>query len=425
MALGGFWWWSADATSAGYGLRGHPPLYGIVAPRWGSGAVLALLLGSGCALLAARAPRGPRGLVVLVPAALLASAAVNSIRGLGDAARSLQPSTRFPDYGLDAGVLDSVGAHAWLRDFPDLYAQLRSPHTRSHPPGALLLYETLRDLPGGVVTGAVVMAVLTVLMAVPAYVLVSSLVGPRAAFGGAALVAFSPAVLTFALTSLDGVFATVLASCAAVLAVSAQRGSWLGALAGGFALGLSTFLTYAGAFVAIALGLYVLMTLRGPSLVRWVTAATGGALGAVLLLRLVGFDLLACYAAVDKDLETTRRVGYWVLGTPAVYLMALGVPLAALALLRLGARRPPLLPLALLAPMLVFALLPASITGLVPGEIERTWMFTMPVTAVLGADRLHSWEEGSGPWRGRLLAALLLIAVTQAVLVNGQYDTYW
>jgi hypothetical protein len=82
------------------------------------------------------------------------------------------------------------------------------------------------------------------------------------------------------------------------------------------------------------------------------------------------------------------------------------------------------LPLTLVVIMLVWVNLPPSVTGLRPGETERTWAFLYPMLAAAAAAVVTRWLDRASPARrGTAIATLVVIGVAQTVLIQSLWDT--
>jgi hypothetical protein len=118
---------------------------------------------------------------------------------------------------------------------------------------------------------------------------------------------------------------------------------------------------------------------------------------------------------------------YWAFATPAAWLMWAGLPVAALGivgLVRLATGQPRhVFPLALVVIMVVWAALPANITTLRPGEVERTWAFLYPVVAATAGPVVDRWtRDARGPWSGVIVAGLVVISLAQTVFLQSLWD---
>jgi hypothetical protein len=429
-----FWVWSLDqiANSEGNGgLLRKPPIYGGWEPTWTNAAVVALaavvvVAAAAHWLVTARLPAAVfLALTTLTGTAV--SFAVNAVRGEPSAMlQVLCRTTACGDYGRDAVVLRSAGVYDFVHRFPTVYRTgMVSVENRTHPPGALVVWDLITQAFGRGYAAATAMAIVSIGgLSGAAWLMGRVAFGEPAGRRAALLVALAPAPLWFAFTTMDGVYATFLAGGGALLVVAAYtRREWI-ALCGGEALGLTSFMTYAAVLVAFACVPAVVFTMRKvvPAL-RTLAAATAGGLLALAMLRVgVGYDLFACNATVSRIRLQPRPMRYWVFGTPVVFLIAVGAASGGLAIVGMFTRHPPMT-IVLLLGMLVFADLPRRITGLYPGEIERTWLFVQPFIAVAAGAALADWEAASR--FARRVGAALVVASGGAIAVVVQlfYDT--
>ena len=124
------------------------------------------------------------------------------------------------------------------------------------------------------------------------------------------------------------------------------------------------------------------------------------------------------------DLPSRRLFWYWIVGSPAAWLAFAGIPMAGLMLHELRARAPRYL-LAMLAPLVVFYLLPSSVTGVILGEWERTLLFVYPLAAVAAGATFVRWEDERGA-RGRVvLTGLMATTAAQTILFESIYGMFW
>ena len=429
-----FWWWSRDQPWIG--LRGQgwftaPPVYGTLEPAWSAQGWLALGACAAFALLAWVLVHPSVGsavfLAVAVPGATAFAFAVNLVRGDAELMlRALAASPyALPDYHSDSPTLRRVGVRAYVTDYADVYwAQMLSVQNRTHPPGALVVHTWLADTFGGRFGTAVVIAGVGMTSLVAAWLLGRLTGGERAGRLSALLVVVAPSLLLYSFTAMDALFAGVLSMCGAVLLLAVHRRSHrLAALAGAL-LGLASFLTYAAVLVALAgavAGLVVVRDLRrGAGLL--LAAGAGGVLSLAALRVGVGFDLLASNAMVVRDAYQPRPAGYWAAGAPVAYLLCAGVFLAGLGLVGVARHRPPMT-LALLGVLVAFALAPKTVTGLYPGEVERTWLFSLPFLAAAAGRAWADWEQASQRVRRFGVPVVVGLGGAYAVLLQALYDT--
>jgi hypothetical protein len=108
-----------------------------------------------------------------------------------------------------------------------------------------------------------------------------------------------------------------------------------------------------------------------------------------------------------------------VLGNPAVWLTFAGLPIAAFALRELVVERPLWL-IAFLIPLLA-----GDLTKIFPGETERIGQFATPFIAAAAGTALARWEAASGRRRPGVLAALVVFAAAQAIVLEALFWTVW
>ena len=387
------------------------PLYSDFSPRVSPAALPAIALVAVAVLLVSVAPRLRAWQVVAGSGALLYAfaAAVNVARGTLLLAEPWRGS--MADYPNDVPLVRAIGLHRFVTEFPRWVPQLRVIHSTTHPPGPLVGLTALDDaLHGHVFVQAAVLAALGALVVVPMWFLVRTVAGEPVARLALPLFAVTPSVAHFTFTSVDAVLATALVTCAALVAAAVERDDpRLGAVAG-LACAGALFLTYAVVFVAVFGVLYGAR--KSP---RVLGAAAGAGLAGIALLRVAaGWDLVASYRAVPLPVRPHRRYAYWLAGTTAGFLTGAGVVTAAVAVkpaIRMRAAR------ALLVPLVLFSLLPPSVSRLLPGEAERTWLFALPLLVAAAAARYRDDP--------RALRLLVVAAGVQAVVLQWLVYDYW
>jgi hypothetical protein len=416
-----------------FGFFPQPPLYGRWAPTFdlvdpltwsaiGAGLVLAAV---GWWFTTSERIPTALGLAMVVGAGVATAAGVAVVRGdwtdlITGISTGPVPST----YAVDLPLVCEYGTRGFAEQHPDLVERFTSYSSKTHPPGYLLLLFGLFKVFGAdhALRITVVLAVLAMLAAVASYAIGRVLGGERAGRVAAVLCAAAPGPLLLAFTVADAVYATLLASGAALMMVAIHRRSAAWAAAAGAALGVTTLFTYASAFVVLAAVVAVVVQTRSVrDSARLLGAAAGAGLLCLVLGRLVlGIDVWASFQASpgsggDYD-------PYWILGSQAAWLLFAGLPVAALGLAGLFRRSPrgayAVLPLALVAFMFVWAALPADLTDLRPGEVERTWAFLYPLLAGTAGPIVDRWSAAAGRWRGAIVAGLVVVSVAQAILLQ-------
>lgn len=360
--------------------------------RWGPDAGPALIAAGAAALGARRAPvlaariRWRRLVWLAAGAAAAWSVALALIDGPGALTATLQ--TRF-DYLAALPLVGSPGT--FVDRFPEDIGRFFG-HVRTHPPGMVLLFWALRSVGLGGAGWAAAIVVAAGVAAVPAVLVgVREICDEDTARRAAPFLVFAPWTLWITTTA-DGLFAGVSAWAAAltILATGRRgRAADAAAVAGGIALGLAAFLSYATVLVA-AVGGVAIVARRRIRVAVLVSAGVALVVAAFAAYGLWWTDALRASLAYHVSGAAGARpyVYFAVLGNPAAFAIALG-PAVAVALCRLKDGRLWLPVGAALAAAVV-----ADLTGLSLGEVERLWLpFAVWVTAATA-----SLREGAGAW---------------------------
>lgn len=408
------------------------PIYGLFRPSftsWGLIAiVLAFVAATAAYALTRREQTRPVVLLLFACVFLLSFAASIAIIG-GDPRRFVDPLLRLKgaaDYSADIPLMRHLGIRGFMSAYPHLFGQLKSVHSTTHPPGAVVFLSYLQRIwPHHLIPRALVMAAISSLVLVPTYFLARTLASARAAVFAVLLLAAAPAPALFTFLSMDAVYATLLTTAAAILVAGLARGGRAPvAFAGGLVLGLVAVMTYAVSFIASFAVIWALLIKRPrKEAVRLLLFALAGGLLAILLLKVVlDFNLIASYRASLQHIPKVplRSYPYWIFGNPAVWLTFAGIPIAALSILELVERRPPYL-LALFIPLLIADLA----KGVFPGETERIGQFAYPFIATAAGAALVRIEASSARWEPALIAALVLVTAFQAITLQSLFYTYW
>ncbi len=303
------------------------------------------------------------------------------------------------------------GARFFLDTFAEIGTSLPV-HAVGHPPGLLLLLHWLG------IDSARGMAALTIgagALSIPlSYLLARALLDERRGRAATLLYVFAPSALLYGATSADALYATVALAAAIPLAMATRTGERRPALVlGAAALAVASFLSYAN----LAIGAWsALVAQRRAGLRRAAlfAAACGGALVAfyALLHLATGYDPVGAFQAAEsvyrEGIASRRPYAFWVFGSPAAFLGALGLPIAWFALRSAGAGWAPAVALA--AVVVIAALL-----GFTKAETERIYQFLVPIACVAAAASLP----------GRLLPAALAVLAAQALAVELLVYTVW
>ena len=272
------------------------------------------------------------------------------------------------------------------RFFLDTFAQIGTSlpvHAIGHPPGLLVTMHWLG------IDSAPGLAALTIgagALSIPvAYLLARVLLDERRARLATLLYVFAPSAMLYGATSADALYATVALVAAVPLACAARRlGRARWRLTGGAsALALAGFFSYSN----LALGAWaVLLAWQQAGLRRAVQVAAACGLAVLafyaILFLATGYDPIGVVRAAEsvyrEGIASRRPYAFWVFGSPTAFLVALGIPIAWLALRAAAAGDASAR--ALLAVVAIAALL-----GFTKAETERIYLFLVPLACVAAA----------------------------------------
>ena len=280
-------------------------------------------------------------------------------------------------------------------------------HPSGHPPGLLVTLDALR------IDSATGLAALTIgvgVLAVPLlYVLARRLLGDARARMAGILFVFSPAALLYSVTSADALYATLGIAAAAALMARRPFARALGALS----LAVASFFSFA----LLAIGAWaVVLTERRSGLRAAVplAAASAAALAGFYLLlhAATGFDPVAALRAMHDryyyGIGGRRPYLFWLFGSPAAFLVALGIPIAWQAARSLARGEATAIALAVI-------ITASSVLGYTKAETERIWLFMVPLACLSAAQSQSA---------GRLRLVLVLLGL-QALAVELLFNTIW
>jgi methylthioxylose transferase len=391
---------------------GLPPFFLWVHPRVSAWLAPAIVVVAGSLVAAGRLMGAERHRFMLGSAvlALTARLAVNMIRfGPPEWARPFISVERRQEYPT---AIRPYGAHplAFVGRFAHLVPHL-AVHPAGHPPGPTLIAITLARIG---LAGPWPLALLLIgvgSLAAPLTYLAARELGcaQRDARVAALVWTFAPASMIESVTSMDAVFCT-LGIGTIVLLVRGRR------VIAGVAVWACSFMSYSLAAAPV----WALMVIAGRRSFRdalgLAVACAVAVVGIDVALHVwLGFDPIAAFQATQRrylhgpgTLATRRPIAFWIFGDLAAFLAGLGLPLVIAFGRALVDRR--LEALALLAISVA-----GAASGYSKGEVERIWLFMVPLAAIATACIV-------GRWPLRFVLALL---AAQAVAVECVFATVW
>jgi methylthioxylose transferase len=392
------------------------PFYLFWDPRWPSGSglvALAVALAAAVGVVALFRSQARPGVRVAASAGLLLVLALAVAALDGGSAAWRAPLAFTGEYPQGVGQVGDIPS--FLREFPQRLASLPS-HASGHPAGAMVLYALLGRAWEGLDGAALLTVAIGCLGVLPVWGLARDELGEEGRRWALALWVLAPMTVLYTATSADAVFAVALAGAALAAHRGLVRRSWAWTLGGGALLWVGSMLTYAAALLLVFLLVRAAGRLRSEPgwVLGWAAATAATVLGLAGLLWLAtGYDPVAAVRATHAIYQAApgsagRPYLPWLVGDPIAFGGMLGIPLfaalvaAAVAVVRAGAWTG--FDAAVLA-----CLLAASSWGFSRGEVERIFLFLVPVALVPVVRQLWAWQA-------RLPAvAMLLFAQTLAV----------
>jgi hypothetical protein len=301
--------------------------------------------------------------------------------------------------------LPALGALHWgPRFFLDRFAETVPAlpvHAAGHPPGLLLtLYALGISSPGGMAALCIGVGALSVPLT---YGLGRALLDEPRARVAALLLACAPGALIFGATSADTVYLTLGLLAAWPLIVP----SWPWRAVGAAALAVASL--FAWSLLAVGAWAAIVVWRRDGIRPAVALCALCGAALAVFYAALhgfTGFDPIGTLRATEDvyraGIASLRPYWYWLLGSPAAFLLVLGVPILWYALRR-----------STLAAAIFAVLAIAAALGFTKAETERIWLFFAPFVCLAAA---------ASPLPLRPVLAALAV---QALAYELVFDTVW
>jgi 4-amino-4-deoxy-L-arabinose transferase-like glycosyltransferase len=366
------------------------------------------------------------------------------------------------------GAIDRVhGVGDFLRDYPQ-QARTMPMHAQVHPPGAILFVWAMCNVFGGGPWAAAAGIIVFSSLAVPVvYRWAERLGGPGVARRAAAIFVLTPSIVLFTATSMDGPFAVLLIATMWLFWESLEhlpiRLGLLAGLAGAAAAVMTYSVTVALLFCGIATCArwFAAPQTRRSTLVAAVSALVGfNGLHLVFWLT-TGYDPVQMFLAAITNSnhimsgtrhESPARYVHIAVANLVVFFVAAGLPCAAIwwptmlrsirswlaplqdsrtfeaatpnsswpcvAYRHRSASRPEMFLVTSFLTLFIAASVPVYVL-----EVERVWMFLVPLVVIPVASRLFEQERGTGKINDSMAVAILLGA--QTILTEVLLTTYW
>ena len=337
------------------------------------------------------------------------------------------------EYFSDVPAVRGVGPflHGYVQN---LYHY--SIHTRTHPPGAvLILYFVARALGPGIEAAAWSAVFITATAVAPFYLLARRLAGPQTAWTALALYAAVPSLVLFGATSMDGVFLVAMLWSMYFLHRAIEQPGMVNSVLAGIVLAASLMLSYVTVCVGVMMLLYAVLKLAesreriGHLIASLAVCAMVIVLCLAAVYRLTGFNYLAClqasrfydhYAMRTTHMSFSRYLDISFSNLIA-FLIGVGFPVLVLwwkqSIRSANARTPAdRFNVAGVASVLIF-----SFAGLFTHETERIWLFFVPVGLLAAA----AWIGRSAAMARRLLEWAMALTFLQTWLMQLLLFTIW
>ncbi len=293
----------------------------------------------------------------------------------------------------------------FLRHFAHLVPNLPT-HSAGHPPGPSLIAILLNDAGLGGPWPLAVLVIAVGTLAVPLTYLLGGALGLEdgAARLAALMAALAPAAVIESVTSMDAVFATLAVG---TLVVILRGRYWLG----GALVWLCSFMSYALAAVPMWAVLVIWRQRSLREAVRMTVRVAAVTIALTLVARYAfGYNLIGAFQATNHRYlygpgsdAMHRPESFWLFGDIAAFLFGLGVPVVLGLGVALVRRSPE-------AWALAAVVLLAAAGGYTKGEVERIWLFLIPLAALAAAPCLPRFRAAIAVGAGILLVQAVMIA---------------
>ena len=327
----------------------------------------------------------------------------------------------------------------FMAEYPRRLAEMPM-HAQTHPPGAvLILWLVDRTLGPGPLTAAW-FTILFSGLSIPAVFLLARRVTPESRLATVFYI-LAPNVILFTATSMEAVFAVPLIWSYCCFWQARFRRPLLWGAACGLCAAAAGLMTFSMAVLPLW-GLLVWLLTAWLDRPRWknttlalVMSATVFVWFYVLLQWTTGYNILTMLNAAignhQQIMAGMNHHSWWQhgnlsLANLAVFLFSVGLPICLLwgrSLWQAGAVRHHQPDFAVFAWSGGLCLLLLAAAPLYTLEVERIWIFLVPLLAIPAAHTLQGWENSASTCR-TLQSAFILLAM-QTLLTEMLLTTYW
>lgn len=309
-------------------------------------------------------------------------------------------------------------------------------HTRTHPPGAvILLYLIGRSIAPGIAVAAWCAIIITATAIIPFYLLSRRLAGRRVAILAVGLYALAPSLVIFGATSMDGIFLAPLIWSMYFLERTISERRLIHAILAGGVLSISLFFSYVTVCVVAMMLVYaILKCIQTPSQAIRIVGLLSASAAVIfasfaILYLLTGFNYLAClhmsrhydhYAMRTFTISFGRYIDI-SLDNLMAFLVGVGLPVVVIWCrkttesihIRTDIDR---FNLAAVISILVF-----SFVRLFTHETERVWLFFIPPAMLAAASWIAARQRDERP----LLEWAMCLLFAQTWLFQLLLFTIW
>lgn len=343
------------------------------------------------------------------------------------------------EYYGDVQKVDNL--HNFLKNYNSMYDSL-SLHSRSHPPGPILLLWGVSKVFGqGVLKAALGVIIMGALSILPIYLLAKDLYGKEAAVIALSLYILSPDIILFTATCMNIIFALFSNLSVYFFFKSFSKDRILYSLLFGLSYALNLFMGFDTVILAIffmLVSLYYLKTRNENTKIfsSLVSAALSFAVFYLIIYLLTDYSIFGTLKNVSQHtsrfyMEESGNYNqsyiFWRFGNIIAFSLFVGVPTASLYLKELYQLTKNIFQrmntdIYMLAFIVTFLFIDLALMFFM-GEVERLWLFLIPFLVIPAAKNL--WNHCQSTKSSVLLHLTLTLLFMQSLLLELVLYTYW